>query len=643
MSNNYYNYLEESIRLKKDGFTRTNNATNIIKKLESIDLCSPELYMHKDIEVQDFTFEPNEPIREKQKNKKIEKGIKKIGKGEEGEVYIGCVDTSCNEEVAIKIGDTVEKDKKYLEKFNGITMNIPKVYAFKKCNEDKSVLYYEYFNGGDLFNVLKKFKNKMTVLQLRSIMFQIIMSLYLINKEHPTFRHNDLHIGNILLDLRFPSNSKTIKYKYGGEKRGKLLSDFYVDNIGVRAGITDFGFASMGKNNVDDIYKNTYGIYDGNSVMYDVHLFLNTLYIELKRSGFSSISAPVKFITEILPPEYLGKNTLRVKEFRLRPDMNHKIPSFKQILEHSFFVPFRVGRGNNGAVNSFPKNIYNMPTPIKKYSASNLLALRPVRPTYMRLPSNISSVYKRPNYLTTNLLVKMLPSNRTNKVRMVGGQPSKKVPVRRLELLNFTGGRKYTTKPREINQNVIREIKKQEAIKAIRENRLKRAQELLMNEAPYMNIFNNNLFEPKPVARNTSYVVNVPTTSSKIKKLFKTLKQPVAAVRPGARNANFRPLPARPIRSPPKGNLQKALNKLKAVKTNKPVTKLVNAPKAKNIIPMSINASGDLRIGTKLCKSLKKDDIAEYLVKKGIKKEQVMKLTKPKLCELVAKKYLGTI
>ena len=108
-------------------------------------------------------------------------------------------------------------------------------------------------------------------------------------------RHNDLHLNNILIEDRTH-----------------------------RALITDFGFANIN----DTSLSMSYGIHPKNDSRYDYHFFLNSVF-----TGFPNSSAN-RFIAKVIPREYLGKETIKIKNYRLRYGMdNSTLPSLRQILK----------------------------------------------------------------------------------------------------------------------------------------------------------------------------------------------------------------------------------------------------------------------------------------------------------------------
>jgi hypothetical protein len=127
---------------------------------------------------------------------------------------------------------------------------------------------------------------------------KVLKTLITIQKKFPSFRHNDLYKENVF-----------------NEKMG------------------DFGLASMsGLRNpvvVSGVFEESHGIGNKTSSKYDAHLFLNSIYVA------SDTPKKIKKIIErIYPSDYLGHDTDKIKNYRLRYSMDHsKLPSSKKILD----------------------------------------------------------------------------------------------------------------------------------------------------------------------------------------------------------------------------------------------------------------------------------------------------------------------
>lgn len=96
-----------------------------------------------------------------------------------------------------------------------------------------------------------------------------------IQRKFPLFRHNDMHIGNLLVD----------------EKCKIRLTDFELSRISNRGPRT----------------IKSYGITNRYNPYYDIHCFLNSLW----RTG------KFKIVNKFLPVAFRGKITRYVKNYRL--------------------------------------------------------------------------------------------------------------------------------------------------------------------------------------------------------------------------------------------------------------------------------------------------------------------------------------
>ena len=269
---------------------------------------------------------------------RLAQGLGELGKGAEGFAFIGCLDTGCTKMVVIKVAKNgLKHEYLIMTKIQGLSPHIPVAYLMIKCKE-RELLYEQYANGGDCIHFLKKYKPIIQPIHIKTIVFQILWTLYIIQQKYPTFRHNDLHMGNVLLDLNF-KNTGGMKYKTD-------KTTFWVPNIGITSMINDFGFTNMTSitnPKVNSRYcKNSHGICTDNNSLYDVHFFLNSLYIELGIQGRPSVIRETKtFIESIFSPSYLGTKSNKISEGRLNPVANHTaLRPLVDILEDQYFAPF---------------------------------------------------------------------------------------------------------------------------------------------------------------------------------------------------------------------------------------------------------------------------------------------------------------
>jgi serine/threonine protein kinase len=65
--------------------------------------------------------------------------------------------------------------------------------------QNVSILVSEWANGGDLLDYLRSNYKTMTTKHWRTILFQILSVLAIIQNKYPGFRHNDMKANNILI------------------------------------------------------------------------------------------------------------------------------------------------------------------------------------------------------------------------------------------------------------------------------------------------------------------------------------------------------------------------------------------------------------------------------------------------------------
>ena len=283
----------------------------------------------------------NSPISIENSATLVKRGTKKVGTGAFGEVFMGCIDKECTKKIAIKIVKGYDELMKHeykmgkrIAQFGGV-----QPFAIKKC-DNMSILYTQYANNGNLLEFLKKNKDKLLPIHFRTIVTQVLYNLYRINKKYPTFRHNDLHLENILINTSKPSRIKLLKINN---------TQFKVHDIGLQTLISDFGLSMIKgtKNPEIDVdpawYKKHSGISQNSHYLYDAHCFLTRMRATIKVHGIQSGFETVAFIERILPMEYLYKDSYKVYDHRLRvsPLGHPDLPTFKQIFNDRYFSPYK--------------------------------------------------------------------------------------------------------------------------------------------------------------------------------------------------------------------------------------------------------------------------------------------------------------
>lgn len=241
---------------------------------------------------------------------KIEKGkmLRKIGAGQYGVVFYGCLEDKCKTKIALKVTSepTARMEYRIAEKLRG--MGVPRMYHFTRCGKNDA-LYFEYIKGESL---QKWMQRGQTADAYRSLISQLIKNLKRIHEKYPKFRHHDLHWNNILV----LKGNKPIMIDFG------LATIEGIRNPDVTSGE----------------FKDEAGIYPGSHYMYDVQYIFNTIY-----NNTNSLKVK-EFIRNVIPEKYLSFLTKPyIKSGRLRANVAHNLPTYDQILNHPFLQPKKKG------------------------------------------------------------------------------------------------------------------------------------------------------------------------------------------------------------------------------------------------------------------------------------------------------------
>ena len=231
---------------------------------------------------------PSSHLWLKKRNGSMTRGAVKIGEGQYGRVYRGCVDDGCKKYIVYKEIQTPslsEKTnniplagfKKALQEVNPKmeftvaqkleNYGVPKMYLYKSCDR-KDIIYSEFIDGEELGSWFQK---KPTLEAIRSVIAQVIHNLYRIQQKYPGFRHHDLHSGNVLI-RSVPRQDIQIRLKNAKHS---------ISNGGVEAVMIDFGFSVFPRIKNPLVNTSNYrniGISRNSNESYDLHFFLNTMY-----------------------------------------------------------------------------------------------------------------------------------------------------------------------------------------------------------------------------------------------------------------------------------------------------------------------------------------------------------------------------
>ena len=173
------------------------------------------------------------------------------------------------------------------------------------------VLFMEKADGGSLQEWIKAHASTLTDARLFDIIGKVLVTLWKISKKYPEFRHNDLHLDNILMVKNVPK-------------------------------IADFGWARIQKTGtnpaVNTALKNgtaaRYGIGPDTDPRYDAHLFLNELRRFLIK--FGKFNATVQFLNKYIPTGYREFTDTYTHEGRLKYSTTFPgLPTIRTILKDS--------------------------------------------------------------------------------------------------------------------------------------------------------------------------------------------------------------------------------------------------------------------------------------------------------------------
>ena len=172
--------------------------------------------------------------------------------------------------------------------------------------QNVSILVSEWANGGDLLEHIRKNYKSMKTKHWRTILFQILSVLSVIQSKYSGFRHNDMKANNILIhNIDVDAHNKKYLYKINNQ-------NYVVPNIGFQIKLWDYDFACIpgvvDNSKVEAEWTTKININPEQNRYYDIHYFLNTL----TRKGFfpefwtaDEVPEKVKeFVKRVVPEKY---------------------------------------------------------------------------------------------------------------------------------------------------------------------------------------------------------------------------------------------------------------------------------------------------------------------------------------------------
>ena len=291
------------------------------------------------------------------KNTMVRKGMAKLDTGKQGTVFLASFRRRAphGSEFVIKVCpyDKTLKGRKQVaivedmiqnELYKVVPAHIPKplaplifcqnfvpeseLLAKSNFNKDKdyskqSVMFSEYISNGPFPAYMKKIasspRKRLNDRFMKSAIFQVLNALYKIRSKYPGFRHNDLHLENILV------------------KPGKPYPIMVLN---------DFGYSTMNDKIsnplvANGLYAENWGIGPKTSPEYDVHLFLNEMRkecIRYKSAATDGFAKTLAFLNEVIPAGYRENTNKHTVRMRLRYNTTYPgLLNLKQILKSSYF------------------------------------------------------------------------------------------------------------------------------------------------------------------------------------------------------------------------------------------------------------------------------------------------------------------
>lgn len=218
---------------------------------------------------------------------------------------------------------TDENFLQYVGKDNDKYQEFLQKYKDGEYHDNVSVLLSEWANRGDLLDFLRKFYDKpnFSAMHWKSIFFQFLSVLAVIQSKYPGFRHNDLKANNILVH-KITKQDEFFTYRIARKK-------YKVKNIGYQIKLWDFDFACIpgvvDNKKVGLDWTKAINVIPKQNKYYDVHYFFNTLIKKSFVHGImtsDNVPQEVKdFINRILPKKY--QNNPRLNE--LKKIINRKL------------------------------------------------------------------------------------------------------------------------------------------------------------------------------------------------------------------------------------------------------------------------------------------------------------------------------
>jgi hypothetical protein len=183
-----------------------------------------------------------------------------------------------------------------------------------------------------LHNYLKKYMGTpISVEIIKSLLFQIIYTLYAIKRIYPKFHHYDLHTENIMLNFNAKYKFKLSNQKFLVFRTHDTI--FSIPYFGIIAKIIDFGFSEIPEEDIiSDATKDRVNMFhrSDNDLLFLFYWISKTLDNEKTTSNKDIL----EILSKLDPTEsYILYNTERIRN-------RHDIPTYEDMLYNDVFKEY---------------------------------------------------------------------------------------------------------------------------------------------------------------------------------------------------------------------------------------------------------------------------------------------------------------
>lgn len=184
--------------------------------------------------------------------------------------------------------------------------------------------------------ITKMISMQISVVIFKSLMFQLIYSLYAIRQVFPDFQHWDLHSENIMLKIMFEYDFDVNKLEYLVFEDKIAGETWSIPFFGLFMKIIDYGYASIPSQGVKSIAIHNRNIMF-NRTQNDLLFTLHNIYDEMENHRGTYINEEIlDFLHELDPTDsYIHFYPEKVRENA------DKIPTYQQMLQCKSFSGYK--------------------------------------------------------------------------------------------------------------------------------------------------------------------------------------------------------------------------------------------------------------------------------------------------------------